>query len=211
MRDSFLHLLFFLGHHVVRGIAWILFKPTLKLKIQNRENIPSRPYIICSNHSSHLDGILISIAISDKIRWMITRKHYENSKTKWLYDAMRLIPVNTEGLDNAALRESMKGLRAGDVLGIFPEGTRSKDGKVKTDVHSGAAYLSIKSGVVILPIGINGSYHVLPPGTSEFVPHPVQVNIGKPMIPPEDLTKDNIDTFIDDIMNTIKELMLQNK
>ena len=120
---------------------------------------------------------------------------------------MRLIPVNTDGLDSAALKESLTGLKEGDVLGIFPEGTRSKDGKLKDNVHSGAAYLAVKSGVQVLPIGIAGSFNVLPPGTSEFFPHPVTVNIGKPLIPPKKLSKENVDLFMSEILDNIKELM----
>jgi 1-acyl-sn-glycerol-3-phosphate acyltransferase len=138
---------------------------------------------------------------------MITRKHYNNAKMRWIYDAMRLIPVNIDGFDSIALKESIKGLREGDVLGVFPEGTRSKDGKLKENVHSGAAYLAVKSGVNVLPIGIAGSFEVLSPGTSEFFPHPVTVNIGKPLIPPGKLSKKNVDLFMDEILDNIRELM----
>lgn len=125
---------------------------------------------------------------------------------QWMYRAMKLIPVNMEGMDSKAVRESIDGLAKGHVLGIFPEGTRSKDGVIKEDVHSGAAYLAIKGQVPVLPAALKGTFIALPPGVSRVRKFPVSVVFGDMVYPPKELTKANVELMSRLIMEKIKQL-----
>jgi 1-acyl-sn-glycerol-3-phosphate acyltransferase len=204
--DKLLYLIFIIFHHPVRWGTLIYGKVCLKMKVFGKENIPHPPYILCSNHSSHLDGMLLSCIIRHKIRWLITRKHFENRKMRWMYRAMKLIPVNMEGMDSKAVRKSVEGLVDGDVLGIFPEGTRSKDGSIQDNVHLGAAYLAIKGQAPVFPAALKGTFAALPPGSSRVKKVPVSIAFGEPIYPPDELSKANVEFMSGMIMDKIREL-----
>lgn len=205
--DKFLYLLFIIFQHPARYTMRIFAHFRLSLKVYGKDKIPKPPYILCSNHSSHLDGMLLSSMIWHKVRWLITKKHFENKKMRWIYRAMRLIPVNMEGMDSNAIRKSIQELKNNNILGIFPEGTRSTDGKIKENVHSGAAYLAIKGGVPVLPAAIKGSYKALPPGASKVAKSPVSLIFGDLIQPPEKLSKESVENMSKEIMDTITHLL----
>jgi 1-acyl-sn-glycerol-3-phosphate acyltransferase len=119
---------------------------------------------------------------------------------------MKLIPVNMEGIDSKAVRRSLDGLKNKNVLGIFPEGTRSMDGVIKKDVHSGAAYLAIKGGVPVFPAAIKGTFKALPPGASKVAKTPVSLRFGDPIFPPQELSKESVERMSNTIMDTISHL-----
>jgi 1-acyl-sn-glycerol-3-phosphate acyltransferase len=125
---------------------------------------------------------------------------------KWMYIAMKLIPVNMEGIDSKAVRRSLDELKNKKILGIFPEGTRSMDGVVKKDVHSGAAYLAIKGGVPVCPAAIKGTFEALPRGASHIVKMPVSLKFGDPIFPPQELSKKSVERMSDTIMDNISRL-----
>lgn len=204
--DNFLYFLFKIFHHPIRWGAFLFAKIYLNMKVFGKRKLPPRPYILCSNHSSHLDGLFLSSLIRHEIRWLITRKHYENKKTRWMYKAMKLIPVNMEGMDSKAVRQSIQELTGGHVLGIFPEGTRSKDGVIKDNVHSGAAYLAIKGQVPVYPAALKGTFEALPPGTSTVQKSPISIKFGEMIYPPKELSKENVDIMSAKIMDTIRRL-----
>jgi len=120
--------------------------------------------------------------------------------------AMKLIPVNIKGIDSKAVRRSLDELKNKKVLGIFPEGTRSRDGIIKKDVHSGAAYLAIKAGVPVWPAAIKGTFKALPPGASKLAKAPVSLKFGDPIFPPQELSKESVDRMSNTIMDTISRL-----
>jgi 1-acyl-sn-glycerol-3-phosphate acyltransferase len=190
----------------VRFFVRIYPGTVLHLKIYGKDKLINPPYILCSNHSSHLDGILLSSVIPHKIRWLITRKHFEKRKMRWMYIAMKLIPVNMEGIDSKAVRRSLDELKNKKILGIFPEGTRSMDGVIKKDVHSGAAYLAIKGGVPVCPAAIRGTFKALPPGASRIVKTPVSIKFGDPIFPPYELSKESVEYMSCTIMDNISRL-----
>jgi 1-acyl-sn-glycerol-3-phosphate acyltransferase len=193
-------------YHPIRLLSYIIFKTRFRLKILNKPKLPKPPYIVCSNHSSHLDGILVATVVRHRIRWLITKKHYLNAKMKLAYDALRLIPVDIGGTDFRSLKLSLKALKKGHVLGIFPEGTRSKNGKIKNEVHTGLAYLAIKAQVPVLTAAIKGSFEALPPGSSKPKPKPISITFGPVINPNEVVTKENINVLSDRIMSSIRNM-----
>lgn len=159
----------------------IIFKLFFSLKVAGQENIPQDgPFIIVANHSSLLDPIILGVSIKPKIIFVAAAYLFEIRWLGYLLRKANSIPVQREN-DIKAIKQSLKILQQGGVLGIFPEGgvDRQKD---DLPIKAGAAYLATKVGVPIVPIRIKGADKVLPRG-AKFIRslNKIEVEIKKPI------------------------------
>ena len=159
----------------------IIFKLFFRLKVTGQENIPQDgPFIIVANHSSLLDPVILGVSIRPKIIFVAAAYLFEIHWLGYLLRKANSIPVQGKN-DISSLKRSLKILRAGGVLGIFPEGgiDRQKD---NLPVKAGAAFLATKIGVPILPIKIKGADKVLPRGAKFIISlNKIEVEIKKPI------------------------------
>jgi 1-acyl-sn-glycerol-3-phosphate acyltransferase len=149
-------------------IIKIFFGPSVKFlwlgKIKGLENVPQKKsFIVCSNHSSYLDFFLLSAVIPRKVSFLAAEVFF-NSKLWWpLVKSTGQIKVDRKVKDTSQVYKEVDNLfEKGGVLGIFPEGTRSRSGKMGKG-HIGAVKFAYKYKVPIVPIGITGAYNALPP------------------------------------------------
>ncbi|MBE5935477.1 MAG: hypothetical protein E7262_06765 [Lachnospiraceae bacterium] len=149
---------------IVKGISkfnWIF-------KVKGLENIPNKGnYILCPNHQSHLDGLWTFMCMGNKrppinkIACMAKQEHLESKFMTSFLRALGGIPVDRSGNSAPAMQRSEEWLSEGGYMLIHPEGTRTKDGYLGT-FKSGAAKLAINTNTPIVPVVINGAYHVYP-------------------------------------------------
>jgi 1-acyl-sn-glycerol-3-phosphate acyltransferase len=131
-----------------------------RITIKGYENIPqSGGLIICSNHIHWLDPILIAVYIKRKISYMAKAELFKNKFFAIILKGINVFPVKRGTADIAAIKNSLKLIKNGNVLGIFPEGTRSKDGNLKP-AEPGVALIAIKTQAPVIPIRISGSYKI---------------------------------------------------
>jgi cytidylate kinase len=142
------------------------------------------PLIVASNHASSADPVLItsflSQAIDRPINWLGKRELLEWPPTGWAFRVAAIHPVDREAADLEAFRTAMRILEAGQVLAIFPEGTRSRDGALQ-QVREGAGMLALRSGARVLPVAVVDSDRLWPKG--RLLPKPgkrVSVRYGAP-------------------------------
>ena len=159
----------------------IIFKLFFRLKVTGQQNIPQDgPFIIVANHSSLLDPVILGVSIKPKIIFVAAAYLFEISWLGYLLRKVNSIPVQREN-DIKAIKQALKILQQGGVLGIFPEGgvDRQKD---DLPIKAGAAYLATKVGVPIVPIRIKGADKVLPRG-AKFIRslNKIEVEIKKPI------------------------------
>lgn len=159
----------------------IIFKLFFRLKVTGQQNIPQDgPFIIVANHSSLLDPIILGVSIKHKIIFVAAAYLFEIHWLGYLLRKANSIPVQREN-DIKAIKQSLKILQRGGVLGIFPEGgvDRQKD---DLPIKAGAAYLATKVGVPIVPIRIKGADKALPRG-AKFIRslNKIEVKIKKPI------------------------------
>lgn len=149
-------------------VALILYR----VKKVGEENVPKEgAFVLCGNHVHALDAPALVVTAKRKIVFMAKAELFENKFIKWLAGVFEVIPVKRGKQDLESMKKSLKAISNGDILGIFPEGTRkglSKNVKVKT----GAAFMALRTGVPIIPVGIQGTFK---PFTK------VIINYGKPM------------------------------
>ncbi|MBI1934879.1 1-acyl-sn-glycerol-3-phosphate acyltransferase [Candidatus Woesearchaeota archaeon] len=142
-------------------------------KAEGIENVPvSRPFIIAANHSSYYDTLLpytiLVPKLNKKIHGLVNSSYWNNPITKAILEWGKCIPVfvgkNYDSEKNAeSIKKALYLLNKGEIILIFPEGTRSPDGKLKK-AYTGVARLVLISGAPVIPMGIIDAYKVLPRG-----------------------------------------------
>ncbi len=132
----------------------ILYRFTIK----GKENVPkSGGLIICPNHVSLYDPIVIATQLDRPVHYMAKAELYKHALVAWVMRAVKTIPVNRGNVSVQTLKESMKVLKDGGILGIFPEGTRVAEGEEKPPMD-GFVVFALKTKSPILPVHIQGRF-----------------------------------------------------
>ena len=114
----------------VKGILSVYMHLFLKIKVSGAENIPSEGgAIICANHIHLLDPFAVGINTKRVISFMAKKDIFKSKLSAWFFTKLHAIPVNRDGNDAYALKKALGVINSQELLGIFPEGTREKDGK----------------------------------------------------------------------------------
>lgn len=143
---------------ITTAILSFLFKTYYRVKETGKENIPETGgYIICANHVNALDALGIVLLNKRKIKMVAKHELFRNRIISWLGHLYDVIPIKREKQDIDAMKRCLKTIKSGEILAIFPEGTRNGLEK-KQKVKSGAAYMALKTGAPIIPVGISGTF-----------------------------------------------------
>ncbi len=170
-------------YRVVRIMAGGIFHSWLPVSVQGRENFPSTGgVIVAANHLSLLDVPLLGYAIPRESRFPAKPELFNNPLLAKFLLSLGGFPIARGEGDRKALSFAEQVLREGVVLGIFPEGTRSRDGSLRP-FHRGVALLAMGAGVPIVPAAITGSDRSLPPGLAFPRPAKMTVTFGPPEWP----------------------------
>lgn len=165
----------------VKGIFYPFVRLYLGLTREGVEHLPRRgPAIVISNHASYVDSILLGSAAPRPIHFIVLQRMFDLTLLRWFYWGMGTIPVRTEGQDSRGIRKALRLLSAGRVLGVFPEGSRSSDGRLQ-EPRLGAAMIAALSGAPVVPAWIDGAREVLPVGGRFPAPVRVHVRFGPPL------------------------------
>lgn len=181
----------------VKIILSTVYKIAFRVKITGK--VPeSGGYIICCNHINYLDAAAIVLFNKRKVNFVAKEDLFTHGILMWLGHLFDAIPIKRDMQDIDAMKRCLKVLKNGELLGIFPEGTR-KGMEKNMKAKNGAAFMAIKSKVKVIPVGIHGTFKPF---------SKVYVNYGKP-IDITNFTKENLDEATDIIMNNI--VMLTKK
>jgi len=165
---------------VVRAILAVLLRTVFRLDVRGAENIPKHGgAIIAPNHRSLVDHPTVGVATKRQIWFMAKSELFKNKwAAKFLY-AMNSFPVNRGKPDRSSLQRSLELLEQGELVGIYPGGTRLPDSRFE-DLEDGFTYIALKSGVPIVPVAVSGTESVLPRGRRfpRFVK--IKILIGEP-------------------------------
>ncbi len=185
---------------IVRGAIYIWFKLVYHLEIKGLENVPKEgPVIFCGNHRSYIDPPLIVATAKRDIKFLAKEELYKNKFLAFLGWAFEAIPVKRDEKDIAAIKSSLKDLKQGKCIALFPEGTRNGLAKGEK-VKDGVAFFAVRSGAKVVPCGIKG-------GTKEL--KKLTINYGKALDYSEykgSKDKEVLDKITKEIMDNIIEL-----
>ncbi len=188
----------------IRVVARVIFALILQVRTIGREHVPKEgAFIIASNHLSWTDVPLIPAYLSRQVIAMAKEETF-HGKVAWLVRFFGGFPVKRGEADRQALRAADEQLKAGNILVMFPEGTRSKTHTLAT-AHAGLGMIALRSGVPVLPVAIWGSEHAL----KKFRPH-VTISFGEPMLlkpKGQKVTREDIDEGTQQVMRKIASML----
>ncbi len=188
---------------VAKVILRALFALLLRLRVEGAENIPQEgPLVIASNHLSLLDPPVIGTAATRKVHFMAKQELFVPILGT-LYKILGAFPVRRGGADRAAIKHGIEILQSGRVLAIFPEGTRSKTGKLGK-AEPGALMMASKAKAAIVPCCVIGTDLQR---QGRIWPK-VMVRFGKPVCFPDDaaVNKEFLHNMTEDLMQRIASL-----
>lgn len=160
---------------ILKPLVWAVCRLLFRIKFHGVDNIPAEgPCIIAPNHVTYFDPIWVTIPLRRRIYFMAWDKPFEIPGIGFLMRAFGAFPLNLETIDPSALREALDHLRRGHMLGLFPEGGRSKTGRVE-QFKMGAFRLALTEGVPIVPVSVNGSQRIWP--VERLLPRPGKLTI----------------------------------
>ncbi|MCV7102428.1 lysophospholipid acyltransferase family protein [Mycobacterium palustre] len=171
---------------------YILLGPLLSLlgrpKVEGLEYVPSSgPAILASNHLAVMDSFYLPLVVRRRITFLAKAEYFTGTGLKgwfsrWFFTAVGQVPIDRSNADaaQAALNTAEQVLAQGKLLGMYPEGTRSPDGRLYKG-KTGLARLALHTGVPVIPVAMIGTNVVNPPGTTMLRFGRVTVRFGKPM------------------------------
>jgi len=162
-----------------------IFIPLLRLynrmEVDGLESVPREgACILAANHASYLDAFVLGAACPRKVHFMVVRDQFEKWFARWFYWGMDAFPVNQDGWDGEAVKEALRRLARGEVIGIYPEGSRSFDGTIG-EMKAGVALLARRSGAPVVPVSIVGSGAAFRRGSAIPLPRKIRVRFGEPL------------------------------
>lgn len=173
------------AYFVARTLVAAFTRLWTRLSIEGREHLPRHgAYVLAPVHRSIMDTPISSCLSRRRLRFMGKDSLWKRQPAAWVLSALGGFPVSRGSADREALRRCIAVLAAGEPLVLFPEGER-KSGEVVQPLFQGAAYVALKAGAPIIPVGIGGSEAVMPKGSKFIHPRKVHVVIGPPITHPD--------------------------
>ncbi|NLB73658.1 MAG: 1-acyl-sn-glycerol-3-phosphate acyltransferase [Firmicutes bacterium] len=170
---------------IIRAILRFVMRIAFRMQVEGKDNVPSEGgVLLAANHLSMLDPIVVGCAMDRPVRFMAKRELFDNPLLRMIARSLGAFPVRRGEDDKDAFHRALEVLRDGEVLGIFPEGTRSLDGRLQK-AYSGAAVLAEKTGAYLVPVGIVGTGKIMRKGVVFPKAGHIGVRFGKPIIPAE--------------------------
>ena len=198
---------------ILKVVLTPIIRICVRVKVEGREHVPRHgAVILASNHRSFLDSIFIPLVVRRRVTFVAKAEYFDDPKTAWFFRSCGQIPIRREGgtASERALASATEVLRNGKVFGIYPEGTRTRDGLLHRG-HTGVARLSLGCNVPIVPIGLVGTDEVQPIDSRlpKLFRH-VTIRFGEPIDPARYAGRENdrmaLRELTDEVMYDITQL-----
>lgn len=190
---------------VLQTVLPIVLKAVFALEVSGTENIPKTSgAIIAANHISLLDPPVLGAALPRPVHFMAKKELFANPLFAWVIEKLNAFPVQRGTADRVAIRKALLLLEQQALVGIFPEGTRSKSGALGNP-EPGVALIAAKAGAPIIPVAIAGTNGI---GRSGLRLPQFKVAFGRPIYPAPDKTdRESLELLSQSLMRAINELL----
>lgn len=181
-----------------------------RLDVHGKEHVPEEgPFLLIANHQSYLDPVLIQAVVDRPLYTMAKSTEFSNPLIGGLLKRLKSFPVRRFEIDPQAVRIVLRHLEAGRGVGIYLEGERTWDGRLKPP-RLGTIRLILRAGVPVVPCGISGAYDVWPRWHRKIQRGTVRIRFGPPMRFPELRDRDARNSALPEarqrLMSTLSEL-----
>jgi 1-acyl-sn-glycerol-3-phosphate acyltransferase len=204
-----------MGYRVAKTVLSRPLFTAYDVTVDRPGDLPAGPVILAANHRSFMDSMFLALVTERPVSFLAKAEYFDRRRTAWIFRATGQIPIRRGSPAGArqALDDAVGVLSAGGVVGVYPEGTRSRDGQLHRG-HLGPARLARRSGAPIVPVGLLGTEDVQAPG--QMLPRlgkKVAVRFGFPRWPDHGETGSgqSLRDFTDLIMDDIASLCGQHR
>lgn len=160
--------------------AWVV---GYRIRYWGRENIPRQGgVLVVSNHQSHLDPPLVGAGCPRRMNYLARNTLFRFGPFRWLIRSLDAIPIDLEGVGVTGFKETLRRLKRGEMVLMFPEGTRTRDGRVGPFLP-GFSTLAVRTRSAILPVALEGAYQAWPRRHKLPRPAVIHVSYGHPILP----------------------------
>ncbi len=188
---------------LAKTLVSAIFYPFYRIQVIGKENFPKEGgVLLCTNHIDNLDPPVVGITCPRTVNFMAKEELFEAPILKSLLPSLQAFPVKRGMSDRQAMRKALSVLKDGEVVGLFPEGTRSKNGELQKGL-AGAGFFALRGNAVVMPCAIIGPYKPF---------KRLKVVYGKPIdMTPYRERKASAEEVTEVIMGEIKKLLDTNK
>jgi 1-acyl-sn-glycerol-3-phosphate acyltransferase len=178
------------GYTLTRWLVGVIFRAVWRPIVDGREHIPrTGAVIIASNHLSFIDSVVIPLVVPRRVRFLAKAEYFQGSGlrgvlTRLFFSVVDAVPIRRTGSRDAvaSLEAGLAVLREGSAFGIYPEGTRSRDGRLYRG-RTGVGWLAMASGAPVVPVTLIGTDRIQPVGARLPRIHRIRVVFSEPVDP----------------------------
>ena len=191
------------GLQVLARLAGIAL---FRIRWRGRQHIPrGGGVLVLSNHQSHFDPVLVGMACDRRLNYVARQSLFGFLPFRWLIYSLDAIPIDRDGLGMSGLKETLRRLKREEMVLLFPEGTRTRDGDVQR-LKPGFNALAKRAGVPLLPVAIDGAWQAWPRSRATPWMDVVHVQIGRPIMP-EEIARFNERELVDEVERRLRDCL----
>lgn len=180
-----------LWYRFCRSLCHLAFLGLCRGRVFGATHVPlSGAVLLVCNHQSFLDPVLATLALRRECHYMARDTLFRGGLFERLIVSLNALPIRRSSADLSAIKETLRRLRLGALITVFPEGTRTPDGRVRA-MQPGVVMLARRAGALLVPTLILGAYECWPRQARLPRPHPVIVAYGQPLTPAEMQSRDD--------------------
>lgn len=157
-----------------------VFAIWLGYRARGYDNLPVGPALLIANHQSFLDPLLVGVGLQRPVSYLARDTLFKVPVIGWILRSTYVLPIRRDAAGTESLRVSLQRLQAGYLVGIFPEGTRTRDGRIGP-LKPGFVALVRRAEVPVIPVAVSGAYEAMPRGAFFLRPRKVRVVFGEPI------------------------------
>ncbi|SIO62341.1 1-acyl-sn-glycerol-3-phosphate acyltransferase [Singulisphaera sp. GP187] len=171
-------------YRLVQVTVATLLSSVSGIRVSGRNNLPEHGgALLVSNHVSHLDVFILGIPLHRPLNYVARSTLFLPLLGSFIR-SVGGFPIQREGMGVQGLKETLRRIKKGGIVVLFPEGTRSRDGELG-ELKSGISVLASRARVAVVPAGIAGTFEAWPRSRAFPLPHPVRIHYGPPILPEE--------------------------
>lgn len=198
------------GYQLTQVLARLAAIVGFRLRVAGREHVPrDGGVLVCSNHQSYFDPVLVGLACDRHMNYLARKSLFDFAPFRWLIQFYDAIPIDRDGFSLEGIKETLRRLKQGEMVLIFPEGTRTETGEM-SPLKPGFSAVARRGKAALLPVGIAGAYQAWPRGQVLPAPAAIQIVIGQP-ITPQQIAELTDEQLLDELSARMQACFFQAK